>query len=415
MPLPFSRRALQTAPSFSRDFAGLKTLDHGVGPAIKFERASNATFFDANGTLQTASNDTPRFDHSGGSSLGLLIEEARTNLFERSAELDNAYWNKTRATVTANDQVSPDGGTNAEKVTANATNASGSHVNKAVTITSAATISVSAFFKKGSDDHALILVGDAGANAARQWFNLDTGAVASSNTAGTGWAKSSATITSVGNGWYRCVFVATTTGTTAQGVFYPAVSADLGFSATDVSTFGYIWGAQLEQGAFPTSYIPTTTAAATRAADSAVVTPISSFYNQAEGTLFAEYSRPQVVKYSSFLHIDDATGNEQITLESGVADPTIQRFQVRDGNVAQVQIGNYSSSTANTVYRMSGAYAVDNFAVSQNGASAVTDVSGTLPTVNRMMFSVTPSATYIRKLAYYPRRLSNTLLQQLTT
>jgi hypothetical protein len=88
---------------------------------------------------------------------------------------------------------------------------------------------------------------------------------------------------------------------------------------------------------------------------------------------------------------------------------------VRDGNVAQVQIGNYSSSTANTVYRMSGAYAVDNFAVSQNGASVVTDVAGTLPTVNRMMFSVTPSATYIRKIAYWPRRLSNTLLQQLTT
>jgi len=404
-------------PTFSRDFAGEKTLDNGTGPAITFTRASDATFFDANGTLQTAGTNVPRFDHdpATGASRGLLIEEARTNLFERSAELDNAYWNKTRATVTANDQVSPDGGTNAEKVTANATNANGSHVNKAVTITSAATVSVSAFFKKGSNDHALILVGDAGANAARQWFNLDTGAVASSNTAGTGWAKSSATITSVGNGWYRCVFVVTTTGTTAQGVFYPAVSADLGFSATDVSTFGYIWGAQLEQGAFATSYIPTTTAAATRAADSAVVTPVSSFYNATEGTLFTAF-RPRVVTGTRTLSaFDNDTEDEQVRLRNVDTDP---RLTVNDGGVEQANI-DAGTVAAATDYRLAGAFKLDDFAASLNGASVATDTTGTMPTITHLRIGNSKAGNIyngaIARIAYWPKRLTNTLLEQLTT
>ena len=52
----------------------------------------------------------------------------------------------------------------------------------------------------------------------------------------------------------------------------------------------YLWGAQLEEGAFPSSYIPTTTAAATRSADVASITgtAFSGWYRQDEGTFYGE-------------------------------------------------------------------------------------------------------------------------------
>jgi hypothetical protein len=407
MPLPFSRRALQTAPSFSRDFAGLKTLDHGVGPAITFTRASDATYFDADGVLQTASNNVPRFDHSGGSSLGLLIEEARTNLFERSAEFDNAYWTKERVTISSNAVTAPDGSLTADAVFETTDN--GFHtVKRDGSFTIDATNTLSFFCKANGRTVLSLQIG--GLNSVRFDLSAVTATVVNSTGGTTG------SITSVGNGWFRCVATRqSTVNGNATLLLYSG--SDIQY-AGDVTKGIYLWGAQAEAGAFATSYIPTTSAAATRAADSAVVTPISSFYNQAEGTLFAEYSRTTVAKQTYFLGFSDPTagGNEEMYIETSGATPSTQRYQVRDGGVSQAAIGNYTSATANTIYKVAAGYAVDNFAVSQNGAAVSTDTSGTLPTVTRMDVGTGQlSSTHIRKIAYWPRRLSNTLLQQLTT
>lgn len=174
---------------------------------------------------------------------------------------------------------------------------------------------------------------------------------------------------------------------------------------------------QLEQGAFPTSYIPTTTAAATRSADSAVVTPISSFYNQSEGTLFAE---SQIQGYANAFPTI-------VQINSGVSSGNILMFY----NQAATKIGfdatGFSHASANislgTVYRTG-------FALSSSSTRAASN--GTLiPSTDSGSVTLTPNATrmdiarkvdgssilngHIRKIAYYPRRLSNALLQQLTT
>jgi hypothetical protein len=113
---------------------------------------------------------------------------------------------------------------------------------------------------------------------------------------------------------------------------------------------------------------------------------------------------------------NNGSGNEEVTIESGVADPTVHRMRVTDGGTNQALLA-FNSNVANTVYKLAGAYKVDDFASSQNGVTAVTDSSGTLPTPDRLVFaSGSPISTrHIRKIAYWPRRLSNTLLQQLTT
>ena len=385
MPLPFSRRATQTAPSFSRDFAGLKTLDHGVGPAITFTRASNATYFDASGTLQTASNNTPRFDHSGGSSLGLLIEEARTNLLERSQELDNAYWTKNAGcSVTANADTAPDGTTTADRVTFTS---SGQDLLRDVT-TAAGTYTASYYVKAGQ-----------------------TGEVGKTIAIGVGDLPYTDKLITLTNTWQRI----DASETTAVGTCRIAVHTYAGATARNV----LVWGLQLEAGAFPTSYIPTTTAAATRAADSAVVTPISSFYNQSEGTLFAEINRPQVAKQVFFFNaIDAASPSNFISLESGLGAPATQRANMSSSIVS------FANGASNTTYKMAAAYAASDFIGAQNGSltsSSSVTAAQTMSRMNIGMCSDNNSAsygiaqTYIRKVAYYPRRLSNTLLQQLTT
>lgn len=175
---------------------------------------------------------------------------------------------------------------------------------------------------------------------------------------------------------------------------------------------------QLEQGAFATGYIPTTTAAATRAADRAVVTPISSFYNQAEGTLFAEAS----------VTSDNFAGRDVVSLNSEVpnewiglrwAGNTQAQFAVVADNVTQASVAASGYTTAGAVYKRAGVYKVDDFAQAINGTVVGTDTSGTLPVVNRLVFAAAGNQAtlngHIRKVAYWPKRLSNTFLQQQTS
>jgi hypothetical protein len=418
MPLPFSRRASQTAPSFSRDFAGLKTLDHGVGPAITFTRASNATFFDASGVLQTASNDTPRFDHdpATGASRGLLIEEARTNLFERSAEFDNAYWTKNGATVTANAAVAPNGESVADRLVESTTDR---RIYRDLTAATGTAYSFSVFAKADTRDKLRLLFStDAWTSNRIGDFQL-SGSGTILATQGT----VTAAITSVGSGWYRCSITATTVAAANSRHSIYVLDNDGGQGAADGTSGIYIWGAQLEAGAFPTSYIPTTAAAATRAADSAVVTPISSFYNQAEGTIYNEFSVPVLDGASTLRGISMFTENAGIQnrFQSSFRGTGLHAFAAASANVAEWDITSAAGLiTAGTNNRLAMGYNMaGNHARSYNGAAVATSsTAGTTPTRERLLLGFNGSAHmngHIRKIAYYPRRLSNTLLQQLTT
>jgi hypothetical protein len=431
MPLPFSRRALQTAPSFSRDFAGLKTLDHGVGPAITFTRADAttcATYFDAGGVLRTAAANVPRFDHdpATGASRGLLIEEARTNLFQRSAEFDNAYWGKNEASVTANAETSPDGTSSGDKLIESANN-DVHWVRSALFSATSETRSLSVFAKKGERNRLAVAIwnGSTSTRSANALFDLNAGTVLYTYSAGS-WTSVSSSITPVGNGWYRCVVTATGDGTngyygylTVGNDTQSAATASTGTTAyTGDGTSGlFIWGAQLEAGAFATSYIPTTSAAATRSADSAVVTPISSFYNQAEGTLFAEWNTP--VGNIGIVAISDNSALNRFAILN-TTSTLVPNGNVRVDNVAQCSISVGAAATASDILKFVLAAKADDFQAARGGVLGTADTSGTLPTLTHLRLGTAGSSSnmlngHIRKIAYWPRRLSNGLLQQLTT
>jgi len=410
--------------SFYRNFVSNKTLNHGIGPAITFTRASNATFFDASGVLQTASNDTPRFDHDPvtGASRGLLIEEQRTNLLVRSAELDNASWVKGDATVSANATTAPDGTTSAELVIPTTSNVSTHRVAQVGgSVAAGATVTASVYFKAGGYNFALLRCGNALETTAFQvGVNLSNGTISTSAAEyGTGATVASANITSVGNGWYRADLTGAVSALTSYGMFVYVFNASGAASFAGDGTSGlYVWGAQIEAGGFPTSYIPTTTATATRAADSAVVTPISSFYNQSEGTLFAEFVQTFSQAGNKALVSFDANFALNQVLLLTETSPDKVRLYVDSGGAPQASV-NAGSITLGSVMKQAATIAANDFSMSVNGASVVSDTAGSVPSgITHLRVGSSPSLGYnghIRKIAYWPRRLSNTLLQQLTT
>jgi len=400
-------------PTFSRDFAGEKTLNNGTGPAITFTRASNATFFDANGTLQTAANDTPRFDHdpatAGNPSRGLLIEEARTNLLVRSAEFTDATWTKTNVTAT-DGQSAPDGTTTADAILE--TVDSGLHfTQQAVSVATTATHTYSVFLKANGRNFASAFVREgvnSGATYVSANFDLSNGTVS-------GASVGTVSIQSIGNGWYRVSLSASIDSGTRYAQVRIREDASTTSYAGDITKGILAWGAQLEAGGFPTSYIPTTTAAATRSAELGLVTPISSFYNQAEGAMFLEFQTLAVNAAAVITFGDNTTANlNQIRM---VSNDTQYRYQASSSTLAGIDL----SATGVSVQKVAAGYATDNFFAARDGVAGTPDTSGTPVTViDRLRLGSSAAGqnvanVHIRKIAYYPRRLSNSLLQQLTT
>ena len=418
-------------PSFQRDFASLKTLDHGTGPAITFTRASGATYFDANGDLQTAANDEARFDHSqdgAASSLGLLIEEARTNSLRNSqgggstnGVIGSGGAAPTNWTINANANgvTSEVIGTGTEnglayidvKVsgtpTANGSVNVGFESTSQVVAANGQTWTLSAFVKLQSGSTA-----NATTSVAVRGRLVGGGAVAGQT------SETTITPTSANLNSQRFLATITFSNATVERVWPPLTVSYTEALAIDITL--RIAAPQLEQGAFPTSYIPTTTAAATRSADSAVVTPISSFYNPVESTIFSELSGTSVAFDSTILAINDTTQNEQLDQRLAITSVTMR---VRVGGVNQASIAGVNpvvAPVASTVYKFVAAYKQDDFAASMDGATVVTDTAGSMPSgLSRMEIGRRDGSGFltghIRKLAYWPKRLTNTLLEQLTT
>jgi hypothetical protein len=180
---------------------------------------------------------------------------------------------------------------------------------------------------------------------------------------------------------------------------------------------------QLEQGAFATSVIPTTTTALTRSADVASITGsnFSSWYRQDEGTVFAEtlLARQNAVPGAAMAGIETGVTNaEAIYMHyraSGATAATIY-----DNAAIQIDQSPYNSAVpANTGVRQAIAFRLNDSSSSGGGSSQVTDTACTLPTPDRMLigFSTAGSAYLsgtIRRLTYWPVRLGNNVLQQIT-
>ena len=255
-------------PTLNLDFAKTKALD----PRVTFSRASTAKFVDSNGLIQTAASGVPRFDHNPatGESLGLLVEEARTNLVTYGSSIQN--WSNTGSwnIVSANATTAPDGTITATSIIPKVgqPNQMGNGVSNNEKV-------LSVFAKANGYNHVIIVAQAQPTTSAGVLFNLTgSGSIVATNYGATG------IIQSLPNGWYRCTMVRSASDAATMNTF--SLRAANSSTPTDSYWFQsgfagdgtsgiYLWGAQLEAGSFPTSYIPTAGSTVTRAADVATI------------------------------------------------------------------------------------------------------------------------------------------------
>jgi hypothetical protein len=335
---------------------------------------------------------------------GLLIEEGRTNVALYSQQFDNATgWVKTNSTVTVG-PVSPDGTANA--YTFASSGALPLRCDMLQTNTASATgKTVSIYAKAGTGNYIQLFFG----TDTNPWANFDlvNGVVGSTGTTVT------ASIQNVGNGWYRCVAATTSTTATDFAVMLAASASATRASTISVAANVSLWGAQIEVGAFATSYIPTTSASVARAADNASMTGtnFSSWFNASAGTFAVQYVLTQI-----------STSPVVLGLQAGGTG-----FNGANGTSESWWNGSTNITTANSVAfgstRKAGfAYTASTRAIVLNAGTVATDAN--------VPWSVTPTSAYlgsisganvqnlngwIKAITFYPRAFSNTELQSVTS
>ena len=411
-------------------FAVTKSLTAAKGPTPTFTRASSGTFVGSNGLVQTAATNVARFDHDPVTlaSRGLLIEESRTNQSLYSGALvANTGWGSV-ATTSIIDGFGPDGNDAYQVSETTATslhtlgNSGGTGAASATSVTSGTTYTGSIFIKKisGSIDWIQVTLGSGGFGTA-QYANFNIGNGTVGNSAGLA-SGTSPRIENYGNGWYRCSISVTATTTTTTSVntiigFIQNTNGTTRLPSYAGSTSNSILAAmcQFEAGSFATSYILTTTSSVVRSADVCSITgsAFSGMYNQPEGTILVNAFTPASGDRTIFA-VDDNTANEMIRLRTEGTNPF---FKVTDGGSELVAIDS-GTVVANTSFKLAGAYKLNDFASSINGGAAVTDTSGTIPTVDRMRIGAGQGGNTmcgcVASLRYYKKRLPDAKLVTLT-
>ena len=403
-------------------FATDKTLTARKGPTPAFARASTGRFVGSNGLIQSAAINAPRFDHDPitGVCKGLLMEESRTNLLIRSEAFnDSVVWTPVRLTAqpTADTEVSPDGATTAERITPDSTVNNNHRIDRATISLALNTVHSFSIFAKSNGYTGFAIAVDAVSPTIGAQFSLVGNGSVTATAAGY-----TATITPYPNGWYRCTATFTSSATLATHRVYMFVGQNgTTFTYTGDTTSGIIlWGAQLETGSFPTSYIPTTGASVVRSADVCSITgsAFSGFYNQSAGTLESEMMIANLIGNNrGIVQIDDNTNNSVLRHVYGLSDGgfrTIIRANADAATTLSTTLG-----TASVIQKRALAYEGTSFASVTNGG-AVTTITRTMPVglsilrIGNLAEGSFYLSGHIAAIRYYKKRLSNAKLASLT-
>jgi len=336
---------------------------------------------------------------------GLLVEEARTNLLTYSEQFNDANWTKLNGlTVSANSTAAPDGTTTADTlIEPAATNIFG--VRQAATLP-AGSAAFSVFVKPNGRNWVQLICAAGGSGSA--FFNVSTGVVGTTSGA-------TATISPAANGFYRCTLVFTAVSG-ANTLDLRLASADGTTSYAGNGTSGvFVWGAQLEAGAFATSYIPTIASTVTRSADIASISGslFSQWWNQPAGSFVADFDviwSGNAPASMGVIGLDASASKRFAYISNGS-----QNASTFDGSVA-LGTANNIGSAANKV---ASAYDTSRYIALNGGAVATGTLaagysSGTSLDIGKYGAS-NPLNGHIRSIRYYPVRAADFQLQALTT
>lgn len=383
-------------PELTLDFANSRQLD----PRITFSRTSGATYLNPDtGLITTASDHEARFEKEG-----LLIEESRTNHCLHS-DIDPTNWTQNGTSSLAVSSIpAPDGGTCYDLTTDNSGANTVRQINNTTAPVGTSVVSVFARFPNAGFTSLSLrnFAAPGGANFYASYIPATDSWSAELNCTGLPSED-------FGNGWKRLTIVSTVSS--SSGTNWILIGGGISTPAYTQQTC-QIWGAQLEQGSFPTSYIPTTGSTATRTIDIAQITGdnFSSWYNQGEGSFIATADR----KGLPSLQFTVLTTNGY----------RLPEFTFRSSGTASI----YSPAIGS--YATPGSVLEATFGWSFDGIGASRAINGAVNSVANSSISDTNTALYlgnylnnatlyrlnghISRLSYYSRRLTDSELQTTT-
>ena len=436
-------------PSLNLNFARSRSLD----PRITFERASVGTYVGRDGLIKTAGEDEARFDHDPETleSLGLLIEESRTNILPYSSDIvGQANWSRSGVTtVAATSITAPDGSTDTVGLRSDGTNGQHTLYDDISVSNIAAVYTASCWVKEGTKDFAELFANGAGGTGTitiAYKYDLVNKTVEYTGTGGFS-AGTSATITEYPNGWFRITMTGDVADTaTGAGTyrFHVRARTDVSGNYQGDNTDGiYIWGPQVELGAFPTSYIPTSGAAVTRTEDKADIrgdafqSIFNSNFNEFSGVIEFDNDdlpNPPANYYSIFELWGENTNFEnriQITRENDGLPWGIET-RAFGSNTALFSNGNISGSNTAALKKLAFSWNIPDystttgrrwaFSFSGETVDLVPNNNGAgLPQVTRMGIGYSPtrnegqSKTHFKRITIYPKALTDAQLQLLTS
>lgn len=395
---------------------------------ITFTRATSATYFDATGTLQSAGNNVARFDYDPSTLAprGFLIEEQRTNSIRNNTMQGavagtpgtlptnwSTFTSLTGLTRTIVGLGTENGITYIDIQISGTPSAAGTYA-----IYFETTTGIAAATTQTWSESAYLKV-QAGTQTGISGIRLQN----DETNAGVYVRTNSSPVLSISsaalNSQRLSFSVALSGGATVTAV-QPYVQLTLTGVAIDITL--RIGLPQMELGAFATSVIPTSTVAVTRNADAASVNTLSPWYNASAGTVYAEFNvSPATVTSSArcLVDINDGTTNNRYSLRGMAASTAADQFTVRSGGATQFQ-NSSANLTTTAIKKLAAAYAVNDFAVTSNGSVPVTAATGSLVSGVTVMNIGTVLGGewlngWLRRITYYPRRLTNAELQTLTT
>lgn len=408
-----------TAPSLMLDFANVAKNSNYIDPRITKSSITNTTW-NSNGVV-VKSTTLPRYEILGtGESLGLLCENQSTNTLPYSYGATG--W-VTSGTGTRTDfQPAPDGTNTALLLNdASTTSQYGNYGASSVVPVTNETWCVSCYIKKQTTaSYPFMRFYASTADDIRININTKTGEYLTS--AGASSVVVGGGVIDCGNWWRVWVSGYYTAGTPTYGrlYVYPSWNTTLttGNGSTSAVASNIFWGFQAEKSAFPTSTILTNGSALTRTIDEYKINTLSSFYNPLEGTLFVEFVSRDTLAATA-VGFESATGDtDSIRIRVGSTGTLLGQTRVASSDTNLLS----SSFSINTNYRVAYAYKANDFGMCANGGTVQTGSSGAIPTVSYMSIGVEHTGTtpvnaldgYIKKIAYYPKRLSNAELVELT-
>jgi hypothetical protein len=418
---------LQTAsllliPSGYKAGVAYSALPNNGNGDLTWSRNSVANRTQSNGNIGSVGVNVPRLSYMYGSCPSLLLEPQRTNLCLQSNDISNILWQKVNSSATGNSTTSPDGGVNASLISVGIDAAAGRHriyVNSAPLYTSGVTYTWSIYAKKNAHDWMQMLFQsttfDIGAWAN---FDLNNGVVGN-----TGGAVVTARIQSVGDGWYRCSITSMAALTAVAPTEVLVINNTNGgrypsYQSLSAQNVFYLWGGQVEVGAYPTTLNVTTTATATRLADTFTRNNIytNGLISESGGTWYLElknnvsYTRDGQMR----LGIGDTSNlsnNSLYIIPNTVGRFIIYKTIIVSGSPTNVSL--YGTLTDNL-----------KLAIKWNGSTAdvfvngVKVVSATLFAITIMEFlnnTATTVPTFIQQMALFNTVLSDSDCQLLTT